>query len=626
MKIFVKSPCEHIDIIKDVLKETIAEWGEGDITVEAIACNCKKELKVTSDGKNAVIRYSSITALLRGIGIIISEGNNPFEKEEKLRFNYLGNMVDCSRNAVINIDTYKKLIRMSALMGHNCIMLYTEDTYEIPSEPYFGHLRGRYSQSELREMDAYAKKFGIELMPCMQTLAHLEGMFSWPALQKYRDIDYIMNVALEDTYILIDKMLESLSLSIKSRKINLGMDEAHHLGRGKFLDMAGYTKGYDIMKRHLDRVIEICKKYGYEPMIWDDMYFRLNSPNGSYGKGFVTEDVAETVPPEVNLFYWDYTWPTKDRYTEMLNKHHVFKNNKISFAGGAFNWYGSVAQTAFGMNASASALQAIFENTIDMDVVLITEWGDDGGCTPITAALPEMVIYGEGSWSGDVSFETTAKKMRIFGEELDDFYAMEDLNFTPEIDHIRGKDIMLTHHYMLFQDPMLGIWDWHVPYSTQEHYRKTTEKMCAIADKNTPFSYLYRTLEKLSSALEIKAGLGLRLKDSYDAGDKEALKKIATEEIPEAIRRIREFAEYYRAQWRLVNKDFGIEVFANRIGGTIYRLEDAACEILKYVNGERESPPELEQERLPFHTYGKEKNVPISCFYIQETKTVGRFI
>jgi len=90
--------------------------------------------------------------------------------------------------------------------------------------------------------------------------------------------------------------------------------------------------------------------------------------------------------------------------------------------------------------------------------------------------------------------------------------------------------------------------------------------------------------------------------------------------------RIREFAKYYRAQWRLINKDFGLEVFDNRIGGTVFRLEDAAEEILKYVNGERDSLPELEQERLPFHTYGNEKNVPISCFYIKETKTVGRFI
>ena len=33
-------------------------------------------------------------------------------------------------------------------MGLNSLMLYMEDTYEIPEYPYFGHLRGRYSQSD----------------------------------------------------------------------------------------------------------------------------------------------------------------------------------------------------------------------------------------------------------------------------------------------------------------------------------------------------------------------------------------------------------------------------------------------------------------------------------------------
>ena len=35
-------------------------------------------------------------------------------------------------------------------------MLYTEDTYEVDNEPYFGYMRGRYSADELRELDDYA--------------------------------------------------------------------------------------------------------------------------------------------------------------------------------------------------------------------------------------------------------------------------------------------------------------------------------------------------------------------------------------------------------------------------------------------------------------------------------------
>lgn len=72
------------------------------------------------------------------------------------------------------------MLRKMALMGMSVAMLYTEDTYEIPQQPYFGYLRGRYTQQQLRELDRYAADLGIELIPCIQTLAHLERALHWP--------------------------------------------------------------------------------------------------------------------------------------------------------------------------------------------------------------------------------------------------------------------------------------------------------------------------------------------------------------------------------------------------------------------------------------------------------------
>src|SRR5699024_12703966 len=66
-------------------------------------------------------------------------------------------------------------------------MLYMEDTYEVKGEPYFGYMRGRYSQQELKQYDDYANQFGIELIPCIQTLAHLEEFLKWDAAFKYKD-------------------------------------------------------------------------------------------------------------------------------------------------------------------------------------------------------------------------------------------------------------------------------------------------------------------------------------------------------------------------------------------------------------------------------------------------------
>ena len=163
--------------------------------------------------------------------------------------NTLGIMLDMSRNAVMNLKTLKNYIRIIAKMGYNCIFLYTEDTYEVEGEPYFGYLRGRYSREEMREIDAYANDFGVEIIPCIQTLAHLTAISRW---QQYSmDTPDILMVDDESTYELIDKMFATLSECFKTRIIHVGMDEAHMLGRGKHLDKYGYETVDGIMKRHL---------------------------------------------------------------------------------------------------------------------------------------------------------------------------------------------------------------------------------------------------------------------------------------------------------------------------------------------------------------------------------------
>ena len=51
------------------------------------------------------------------------------------------------------------------------------------------------------------------------------------------------------------------------------MDEADGLGLGKYFLKHGLHNRLDIFNKHLQRVLEIAKKYGYRSMIWGDMYF-----------------------------------------------------------------------------------------------------------------------------------------------------------------------------------------------------------------------------------------------------------------------------------------------------------------------------------------------------------------
>ena len=80
--------------------------------------------------------------------------------KEKTTYKRFGVMLDCSRNAVMKVQTVKRFIDHLQMMGYNALELYTEDTYEIKDEPRFGYLRGRYTGEEMKEIDAYAKAHG----------------------------------------------------------------------------------------------------------------------------------------------------------------------------------------------------------------------------------------------------------------------------------------------------------------------------------------------------------------------------------------------------------------------------------------------------------------------------------
>ena len=103
-------------------------------------------------------------------------------------------MLDCSRNAVFTVEKVKSFYSYHGETGNEHLMLYTEETYTVPDEPYFGAYRSRYSQDEIREMDAYARTFGIELVPCIQTLAHLHNALKWPLGETVKDTADILQV------------------------------------------------------------------------------------------------------------------------------------------------------------------------------------------------------------------------------------------------------------------------------------------------------------------------------------------------------------------------------------------------------------------------------------------------
>ena len=499
-------------------------------------------------------------------------------------------MIDCSRNAVMTVKSVKRYIDILEKMGYNMLMLYTEDTYEIEGREMFGALRGRYSKAELKEIVAYGEEHGIKLIPCIQTLGHLERIFRWRDFSKVRDCNGILLVDEEETYRLIDDMLKTVKECFKSSKVHIGMDEAHTLGLGRYLDLHGFTNRFEILSRHLNRVSEMVKGYGLEPMIWSDMFFRLQL-EGHYlsydNPNVITPEIAALVPDGVELVYWDYFTNYKDGCNNMMVNHNHF-GRPIWFAGGALTWNGFTPHNHLAQHNWEIATECCRENGVDN--IIVTCWGDDGNETSKFAVLPTLFYVAE-LYRGNTDKEDIKRKFKeLFGVGFDDFMKLDYPNSPyKEKLHFNSPD-----RNLFYNDPLLPIFDDLLNEEAEgwvENYHRFRDELAELSNLEE-FGYLFDTASALCDCMTVKMMLGKRTREAYVSGDKTALAAILPD-YDKAIEKIDVFYNKFRRQWYKENKFTGFEVQDIRLGGLKQRLSDCKFIIEGYLSGEIDEIPEL---------------------------------
>lgn len=556
---------------------------------------------VSFDGEKAVVRYSKLHECFRALGLVV-EGirkQKPFEIAEIPAYQSLGMMIDCSRNAVPTADAYERMIRHLALMGYSTVQLYTEDTYEVKEYPYFGYLRGRYTGPELKSMDLYARKFGIELVPCIQTLAHLGMALKWQAFSDVLDCNDILLIDEEKTYELIDAMFRTMSENISSRNINIGMDEAHMMGLGKYLDKHGYHDRPALMLKHFSKVMEIARKYGYKPMMWSDMFFRLASAGEYYDiNSPIKEEVIDMIPDDISLVYWDYYSVDSELYDGMLRKHKQL-SDRIVFAGGAWKWMGFSPNNHFSRLIGKKAHSSCVRNGIED--VIITAWGDNGAEASLYSVLPTLQLWAELCYRGSAPTSFLAERFETcVGGNYDDFLNLDKTMLVPDHPPQTVHSIN-PPKYLLYQDVLYGLFDKHVePATYAAHFWECADFFKRCAARNMEWRSLFETQYRLSRLLELKSGVGIGIREAYLARDTAALENYCDTVLPELRKRAEEFIEAYHRQWFEENKIFGLDAFDLRMGGLLQRVQTAISRIRGHLDGRFVRLEELEQEILYF--------------------------
>ena len=504
-----------------------------------------------------------------------------------------GVMLDCSRNAVMRVEELKKYLLILKKMGYNMIQLYTEDTYEVDNEPYFGYLRGRYSKAEMKEIVEYCNEIGMEAIPCIQTLAHLNNIFKWGSYKKINDFSNILLVGEERTYELIENMVKTVRECYTTDIIHIGMDEAHMLGLGKYLDKHGHRNRFDILNEHLARVISICEKYNFKPIMWSDMFYRLANNDFYYDWSNITDEIVEKKPDGVDLVYWDYYHTEEEFFSGMLASHMRF-SGETWFAGGVWTWMGHTPYTTFSINSMAEAIRAC--RKVGTDNIFMTLWGDNGRESSFFSVLPALYTIRRYYDGEEDMAKIKAEFYDIVGVEYDDMMLLELPNAVAGSKRENPSNIAKT---MLWSDVLFGFLDATVSESAAAEYREIVNKLREGASRAGEYSYIFDTLADLSSVMEIKYDLGKRARDAYDAGDKDALARVAAD-CDVLVARIEKFHATFSRQWHKENKPHGFEIHDSRYGGLIMRIKAVKARILAYLSGEIATLEELDEKLLPY--------------------------
>lgn len=544
------------------------------------------------------IYYNLKNQFFRELGIFLEniKKNEPFEVFEDGFFKTTGVMVDTSRGGVPKVETLHKMTDYLALMGYNMLLLYTEDTVEIKNHPYFGYMRGRYTKEELCRIDDYAYEYGIEVIPCLECYGHMEQYLQWEEAVDIRDTERVLLAREEKTFKFLEELISETSSCFRSNRIHIGMDEAWNMGRGEFLTKNGYVEPIDIFNEYMQRLIQITNKYNLTPMMWADMYFRVNNTADLYyeEETEIPEATKKCIPKEVQLVFWHYgEKPKCDEY--MLEKHKEL-NRDIIFAGGLWSWIGHFPENNYSFETTRFSLNAC--RKYGVREMMTTIWTNDNAECDWFSNLLGMSFTAELCYNNNaVEKDFRARFEFCTGGSYDAFYEMSNYhNIFDEQHSYKDFHDRFLGKTLFWQDILEGLFDTHLEgREMSRHYKDCAERMKTYKGKwNSHYELAFLIFDYLA----IKTEISEKAVSAYQRKDRETLSDISGVMIPKLSEAVEKIHMAHRKMWFENNKTIGWSNLEVRYAGVKARCNTAVFLIESYLKGENDAIEAFEIKRL----------------------------
>lgn len=550
-----------------------------------------RRLDIKTAGKSIEVCYSHVSDAFRALGILTGFAATATAVKpcvETPDFDKIGFMLDFSRNGVMTIVAIESYLRSAALMGYNLFLPYMEDTYEVPGEPFWGYQRGRYSKKEMRAIADAAARYGMEIVPIIQTWGHAAQILQWAPYGKVKQGKDEFRTNDDAVYAVLRRAIRAVSDGFRVKKIHVGMDEVKDFGTG--------DPG-EIFIAHINRVAGICESLGLTAMAWGDVPFGLHSKDSaqSIWKAKIPDRFVERLPENVQFVCWDYCQPDVSRMTAIVESAQQL--GSIAVAGGCWTWTRLWTHTPYS-NSTAEALMKACRKTGVRDVIT-TLWGDDAQECPYGSAIAGLQFFAESAWSDKPDGTRLRRSFR--GIHDADYTAWTAASGVDTMKPLVANDRVnaaTTSKWLLWQDPFIALMQPQLKgKSLKKHYERMADFLGREA-KRSKGAGLLAFPARISRVLALKCDLAPDIRKAYSSGRKEQLSTIASGVLPAIRKEVVALWKLHRVLWMSEFKPFGWEVLDLRYGGLLARLETAKQRIEEYLAGRIREIAEIEEPLL----------------------------
>ncbi len=310
-------------------------------------------------------------------------------------------MLDVSRGKVPTLETLKGLVDVLAQLKLNALMLYVEHTFRFRRHPLIGKGASPLDAQTLRELDDHAAAQHVELIPCLQSLGHMDHILALPRYRELAETEMGWTIApthpgardlLEDLY---DEFLPNF----RSRRMNANCDEPWDLGLGQSKERSEELGPGGLYLEHVRWLREAAARNGKQTMIWGDVVHAH------------PKRIAE-IPKDLLLLDW---WYEADFDYDRVA---VFGENELQFAvcPGTSSWNSLFPRVENSLaNIGGWGEAARRHGALGM---LNTDWGDFGHYNLLGNSWFAYAAGAQQSWSGaseDATFDAGFSAL-LFGE------------------------------------------------------------------------------------------------------------------------------------------------------------------------------------------------------------------